>query len=604
MASDGSDSSAGTSEDAARADHRHDIIDTSLSSEAHTHDTDVSINVSTDVLTVSAGGTSDTVDLTSWQDTFVSSAPASSIGNNASSGGSNLASRRDHVHDTSVSLSLNTANTLVMNVGGNSNSQSLSSIIVDLNDTNSTIVDVDGSSGSSGSSDEGARADHRHDITGYSSTLHAHSFGTPVNVGTSNSSGSGSLVARSNHVHNISNSISLSGTTLTSNVGGNTDTVDLSGLGGGTTTLSYGDDSDVLNINGNANDAGSSDDVARIDHRHDISGFSTTSHSHTLDFGENNDIRSIGSSNAAGSGNEIARATHIHTTSITASLNSSDILSLNIGGNTDTVDLSSLGGTPSTLSYGDDSDIVASNGSSNDAGTLDNVARADHRHDVTGFSTTSHDHDTTVTINNTTDVLSVTAGGNEDTIDLTTWKRTILSNSNPSNIGDSLSAGTSNLASRRDHVHDTSVGLSLSNTTLTVDIGGNSDTINLSGLGGGTLDYGVTADIVSVGQASPASGTDDDVARIDHRHGVNFGTAVDIGTSNTAGSGSLIARSNHIHAGSSGGSTEYGLSLTLSTGVLNLVEDGNDLDIDLLGSDNSQIKTINQNPNDAGVSRN
>ncbi len=61
--------------------------------------------------------------------------------------------------------------------------------------TTSTLpADVTNSAASAGVSNEGARADHKHDIT----------FAAPVAIGTANAAGSATTVALSDHVHDAS----------------------------------------------------------------------------------------------------------------------------------------------------------------------------------------------------------------------------------------------------------------------------------------------------------------------------------------------------------------------------------------------------------------
>lgn len=95
-------------------------------------------------------------------------------------------------------------------------------------------------------------------------------------------------------------------------------------------------------------------------------------------------------------------------------------------------------------------------------------------------------------------------------------------------------------------------GLSFSGATLHVGAGGgiiaNPDTVE--------VDYGVVGLMASVTKASAATGTEDGLARIDHKHDVSTAApaagAVAVGNTASEGTASSLARSDHQHAVTAG----------------------------------------------------
>ena len=491
---------------------------------------------------------------------------------------------------------------------------------VNYGETNDMYVGSD-TDNNQGSVDEIARIDHRHTSSGVTLTFasstvssgatggdggsgtdvshanHRHGvrFGSAVDIGTSNTAGSGSLIARSNHVHAglAADAITYSTTALFLGADSSDDgDDDTTSRGDHIHGINYGETEDMYDGSLTDNNQGSVDEVARIDHRHegggggDLSELDIRISSLQIRLYENDTTNTqLSSTQFLASPissyapdpittstttttligditDRAARADHTHT--LPSSLSSTYGLSLT----TSTGVLNIVaGGSDSDISIlgNDDDDINTINQNPNDAGVLGLAARIDHRHDIARAITVP----TPSAINDANKVLTV-VGNSYDWEDPVTGG-VQLSGSNPSSIGISAVVGGGLTASPYNHVHrghiggladrsssvgDSPIGYGFDGQVLTMNGSTEARWDDLpSGI---TLDFSPST--VSSGASGGDGGSGTDVSHANHRHGVNFGSAVSIGTSNTAGTGSLIARSNHVHAASAAAGVTYSLS--------------------------------------------
>ena len=309
---------------------------------------------------------------------------------------------------------------------------------------------------------------------------------------------------------------------------------DVSGTNGGGDTVArtshrhrmlYGGDSDIVSV-GSGNDAGDLDRAARANHVHE--GASSTYATSTVslgasggDGGDDNEVSrgdhrhgltfgtpvNIGISNSPGGASSISRSNHVHDVTIDLSLSSSNVLTMNVGGNTTTQDLSGIGGI---------ADIGIQ-----DLNNVPNLSSGQFLRAISSSQTDWVNLDFQVASGE----LRLTADGSE--------------------IADiplsSLNTGLGILAPGAGYVltSQSSTGF---NWELPVS--------------GDVLDFGENTDITAVGSdnASTAGGSSGEVAHARHRHQMLYGTNIQsVGTSNSSGNSNTAARSNHVHAGLAAG---------------------------------------------------
>jgi len=241
-------------------------------------------------------------------------------------------------------------------------------------------------------------------------------------------------------------------------------------------------------------------------------------------------------------------------------------------------------------------------GTVNSEGTATTLARSDHTHSVSGFSITGQTQGDILYFNGTnwvrlppsTDgfILTTHNVGNNPTWSAAPTGVT-LSNIAPVDVDTSAAVvGVGTTAARSDHKHSIATGVAVSigalnsqgsalalarsdHTHAVIDLAiasqAQGDIIYFNGTNWVRLPaatdgfvlttHGVGANPtwttvptltsaapVNVNVSAAAVGTATTVARADHKHNIDVGTAVSIGAANTAGSATSLARSDHTHA--------------------------------------------------------
>ena len=480
----------------------------------------------------------------------------------------------------------------------------------------------------------------------------------PVAIGSSAVRGSNIEYATSTHAHTASVSATLSDSTLTVDVGGNTDDVDLSSLSGTSgatdftglddTPATYGtagqiivintdadgldwDDlpdvpslpttggtSSIISNNNDATERGDSDDAARANHTH--VGAST---SHLHQFGSVSSIAEVGISNDDGSGTLYTRISHTHrghlggianqssttgdvalgygsdgqflttdgTTASWANVSLTDtnteygltynsatrIIGLEEGGSDATITLADFA-APVSINTDDDSDNTG-----NFEGSENTYSRSDHVHNV-DFSVSKNNNVLSLQIGDQTDTVTlplpeITASDRGhflrvDTNDNDTSWFDLLTDTAVSSIGTANSAGNSNNAARRNHVHTTTVSGSLSGEDLTISVGGNdSSTIDLSSLNP-DLPFATTGTPAATGSTG-ARGTSTNVARFDHRHvspQLSSASPQNIAGTANAGTAATSSRADHRHVGATATHTHTGFASSTHNHDISLID--------------------------------
>ena len=377
-----------------------------------------------------------------------------------------------------------------------------------------------------------ARADHKHDLPADAPT-------TTLSPATSNTEGTTTSISRADHIHAVATALTAVITTIQPD--------------------------DVAN-------SGTQNSYARGDHRHAIVADTAVS---------------IASTNAEGTSTSFSRADHLH-----QGIHS---LKATAGGTTRYGDIVFLQGTNITISddgagnftitaasisYGSPLTLVPDGG--NVDGTLSQVARADHKHDLPADApSTTLSPATTNAEGTTTSVARA-----DHTHAVATALSGVLTTIQPDDVANS---GTQNSYSRGDHRHaivaDTAVSVATTNAEGTSTSFSRADHLHqgihsLKAQAGGTARYGdlvflpgtaisITDDgagnftfassfstsfgspVTLVPDGGNVDGTLTVAARADHKHDLPAdapSTTLSPATTNAEGTTTSVARADHTHA--------------------------------------------------------
>jgi len=254
---------------------------------------------------------------------------------------------------------------------------------------------------------------------------------------------------------------------------------------------------------------------------------------------------SIGTANSAGTSTSLARADHVHNHgaqtdgTLHAAVVAGGTSGFMTGADKTKLDGIASGATATPLASTSPADVTKATAA---VGVGSTAARADHKHDVS-----------------TAAASSLTVGG-------------------------ASSEGTATSLARSDHTH----ALPAFGTTAGTFAQGNdsrlSDDRTASGLRSATTVVGVSAATAptagqaliatsgtaaswqtlltsnlpaNVTKAAASAGTATDVSRSDHKHDITTATAVSVGTANAEGTATSLARADHVHSGLTRGASDF-----------------------------------------------
>lgn len=205
-----------------------------------------------------------------------------------------------------------------------------------------------------------------------------------------------------------------------------------------------------------------------------------------------------------------------------------------------------------SLTYGAPVDI----GTTNDAGSGTDVARANHRH--------AHGNIAATTVSGTYHApASATAFGFMSPTHFTKVQSlpatnvTVDTSTTPTVVDGTASAAGSGSAAapaNHRHQHGNVTGVATSGTYHGVA----TDTLY------GFVRYGASGIAVLSVQGSSALGVSPDAARVDHRHDISVAAPVAVGAANSAGTAATLARSDHVHDASLKANVDFDITLWTS----------------------------------------
>lgn len=163
-------------------------------------------------------------------------------------------------------------------------------------------------------------------------------------------------------------------------------------------------------------------------------------------------------------------------------------------------------------------------------GTATEIARQDHKHDVTTAAPAA------------TGV--ATTSGEGSATSLARSDHSHQSNTAPANVTKAAAAiGTSGEPARADHKHDITTATP-GTTTFGAAVEGSATSLSRSDHAHALTAPSAPADVT---KAAASAGASANVAREDHKHDVSTAAAVAVGTANAEGSATSLARSDHTH---------------------------------------------------------
>ena len=369
-----------------------------------------------------------------------------------------------------------------------------------------------------------ARADHKHDLPADAPT-------TTLSPATTNTEGTTTSISRADHIHAVATALSGVITTIQPD--------------------------DVAN-------SGTQNSYARGDHKHAIVADPAVS---------------VGTTNAEGTSTAFSRADHlhqgIHSLKATAggTARYGDIVFLQ--GTNITISDDGAGNftiTAASISYGSPVALVPDGG--NVDGTLSQVARADHKHDLPADVPTTTLSPATTNAEGTT-----TSVARADHIHaVATALAAVITTIQPDDVAGS---GTQNSYSRGDHRHAivadapvTTLSPATTNAEGTTTSFSRADHTHAVATALAAVITTIQPDDVA------GSGTQNSYARGDHRHAIVADPAVSVATTNAEGTSTAFSRADHLHQGihslkaNSGGTTRYGDLVFLPGTNITITDDG------------------------------
>ncbi len=365
--------------------------------------------------------------------------------------------------------------------------------------------------------------------------------------GTASSIGISDKIPRADHVHFHGNLIggSLHSAVIAAGASGfmtGSDKTKLDGIATGATNNTTSDISPV-NVNKSTASAGISTEVSRVDHKHDISTGAASGLTSTT-------------TNTEGSATTLARSDHTHSISSAVPVIILPDEEIAIGNSTSFSRADHIHNIPTGIAAG-----INAN-STNQQGAAATFSRSNHIHAIASGVPS-----------NQTIAASVATGTSAN------FARAdhihTFSTGTPVDISTSNSEGNSTSFSRSNHVHahGSQTDGSLHATVIAAGASGfmtGSDKTKLDGIATGATNT-TSSDIlpVNVTKSTASAGISDEVSRVDHKHDISTGTAINLSatTTNTEGSASSLSRSDHVHAILSGVPSNQTIAVSVATGT-------------------------------------
>lgn len=310
-----------------------------------------------------------------------------------------------------------------------------------------------------------------------------------------------------------------------------------------------------VNVTKSAAAVGTATEIARQDHKHDVSTAAAST---------------IGTANSEGSATSLARSDHGHdhgaqtSGTLHAAVIAGSTSGFMTGADKTKLDGITAGATNTPLTASAPADVTKAVAA---VGVSSSAARADHKHDIAtaapghdsvatlsgeGTATTlarsdhTH-HSATAPVNVTKAAADIGTSGEPARAD----HKHDITTATAATVGTANAEGTSTSLSRADHVH--SHGSQTVGTLHAAVISGSTsgfmtgtDKAKLDGISTNAAALTATAP-VNVTKVAADVGTSTTAARADHKHDITTAVAAAVGTANAEGSATSLSRSDHVH---------------------------------------------------------